>query len=413
MREGRTWLAVAAVGGVGMGASLAVGRLFGMQGGDLLRLVVTMGPSLVATVVAASIARPLLARSRIVWRMVAIATAATAIGLANLVVVSGLMFVSRHDALVVAVILGYALAAGIGTALILVRSSRGGIERLVATARRIGGGDLQARVGPLEAEPEVQMLAVTIDNMAMRLARSIEREREVEGMRRDLLTAVSHDLRTPLSSLKAATEALGQGIVQDPTDVRRYVDEMRAAVDALIALVDDLFEIVGADGAGLASAGDVRFESVVDSAITICEPLASAKGIEVRTELDGARDVLCSPRLERVLQNLLVNAVRHTHEGEITVRARLHDEDLIVEVSDTGEGIAASHLARVFEPFWRGDAARSSPGSGLGLTLAQRIVEHLGGRIWATSEPGAGATFTVILPARPAGGGRTERRSVP
>ena len=118
----------------------------------------------------------------------------------------------------------------------------------------------------------------------------------------------------------------------------------------------------------------------------------------MRADADTRREVSCSPRLERVLQNLLVNAVRHTDRGEVRVEARVEDASLVIDVTDTGEGIAESQLPKVFEPFWRGDAARSSPGSGLGLSLAKRIVEHLGGRIEASSQPGRGSRFTVTVP---------------
>src|SRR5207247_1019452 len=137
-----------------------------------------------------------------------------------------MMFVSGHDAQVLGILVAYSAAAGIGTALALARPSRAGIERLMATARRLGSGDLSARVGPLEAEPELRTLARTLDDMAAQLASSIEHERAVEGMRRDLFTAISHDLRTPLSSIKAISEALEEGVIAEPHEVRRYVGEM-------------------------------------------------------------------------------------------------------------------------------------------------------------------------------------------
>ena len=112
------------------------------------------------------------------------------------------MFLSGHAAKVLGILVAYSVAAGAGTALALARSSRAGIERLMATARRFGGGDLSARVGRLDAEPELRTLAATLDDMAAQISRSIEHERFVETMRRDLFNAVSHDLRTPLTRLR-------------------------------------------------------------------------------------------------------------------------------------------------------------------------------------------------------------------
>jgi len=398
MKEVRTALTVVAVAAAGIAGSLLVGRIDGLEGGDLLQLVIAMLPSLAATIVAVLIARPLLAKAPIGWRMVSIATIAAAISLANLVVAAQLMFVSGHDAKVLGILVAYAVAAGVGAALALARSSRGGVERLMAAARQLAQGDLTARVGAIDAEPELRTLAVLLDDMADRLGRSIEYERGVEAMRRDLFTAISHDLRTPLASVKAISEAIEQKVIDDPEEIGRYAGEMGIAIDALTAMVDDLFELVNADADHLASGRGARLGAVLESALRACEAYAHEKGVAMRTELDGAGGVSCSPRLERVLQNLLVNAIRHTDRGEVLVEARVDERDLVIHVTDTGEGIAESQLRMVFEPFWRGDAARSSPGRGLGLSLAKRIVEHLGGRIVATSRPGHGSRFTVRIP---------------
>jgi signal transduction histidine kinase len=398
MNRLRTSLIVVSVAATGIGISLLVGGVEGMGKGDLLKLVVATLPSLAGTVVAAAIAQPLLARASIVWRMMTIAAVAAAVSLANLILASRMMFVSSHDAQVLGILVAFSVAAGIGTAVALSRSSRAGIERLMATVRRLARGDMSARVGEIYAEPELRTLAQTLDDMAARLERSIEHERAVESMRRDLLTAVSHDLRTPLASIKAISEALEQGVIEQPGEVRRYVREMGTSVDTLTKMIDDLFELVQAEADDVAAETNVRLGSVLDSVLKACGVLAREKGIRVRAETNGASEVPCSPRLERVLQNLLVNAIRHTDDGEVVVGARLEGSALVIEVTDPGEGMAGWQLPLVFDPFWRGDAARSTPGSGLGLTLAKRIVEHLGGVIDVTSRRGEGSRFTVKVP---------------
>jgi len=129
------------------------------------------------------------------------------------------------------------------------------------------------------------------------------------------------------------------------------------------------------------------------------EPAAGEKRIAVSASLGGSGGVACSPHLERVLLNLLQNAVRHTPEdGTVRIEAHRAGERIELAVEDDGDGIATEELPRVFEPFWRGDRARSTPGSGLGLALAKRIVEALGGEISAESEPLRGARFLVTLP---------------
>jgi signal transduction histidine kinase len=238
--------------------------------------------------------------------------------------------------------------------------------------------------------------------MAAKLQSSMAREKQAVTMRNDLITAVSHDLRTPLAGLRAMLEAIEDGIAEDPATITRYVLEMRRAVDSLSGLVDDLFELVKLDaGAIEAEAERARLDEVVRTAIAACRTPAIEKGLEVITEIRGAESSLCSPRLARVLQNFVQNAIRHTpSDGTVRVKARRENGWLEVAVEDSGEGIEPEALDRVLEPFWRGDAARSHPGSGLGLALANRIVEALGGRIQVESELHRGSRFAVLLPDR-------------
>jgi two-component system, OmpR family, sensor histidine kinase BaeS len=133
--------------------------------------------------------------------------------------------------------------------------------------------------------------------------------------------------------------------------------------------------------------------------VTTCELQALQKGLLVHTDLNGAEEAACSPRLGRVLQNLLQNAIRHTpSDGTVRIEARRGGGKLELAVEDTGEGIPPESLDRVFEPFWRGDPARVGPGSGLGLALAKRIVEALGGSIIAESRPIRGARIELVVP---------------
>jgi signal transduction histidine kinase len=231
---------------------------------------------------------------------------------------------------------------------------------------------------------------------------AIERQRGVEGQRRDLITAISHDLRTPLASLRAMAEAIDEEVVDDPATMRRYAREMRRSTEALATLVDDLFELAQLEAEAIeAEARRATVEEVVGSALSACGAHAARKGLRLVTRLDGAGSVPCSPRLGRVLQNLIQNAIRHTPaDGTVRVEARRDRGSLRLVVSDTGEGIPADSLDRVFDPFWRGDAARGGEGSGLGLALSARIVKSLGGQIRVESEPARGSRFAVLVPDR-------------
>jgi signal transduction histidine kinase len=165
-------------------------------------------------------------------------------------------------------------------------------------------------------------------------------------------------------------------------------------------MVDDLFELVQID-AGAIEAEDtrVRLAEVVGSALDTVRHDATTKNLRLLADLGDADAVACSPRVTRVLQTLLVNAVRHTPaDGTVRVEARRSAAGLELAVEDDGEGIPAADLPRIFEPFYRADAARSGPGAGLGLALARRIVEALGGRIEARAEVARGARFEIVLP---------------
>ena len=243
-------------------------------------------------------------------------------------------------------------------------------------------------------------MAATLDRMAERLQESIDSERRADRVRRDLVTAVSHDLRTPLAGLRAMVEAIDDGVVDDSEGLHTYITEMRQSVHSLSQLVDDLFELVQLDASAIeAESGRARLEAVVAAAVDACRGNALEKRLRMETDLGDAGQRLCSPRITRVLQNLLQNAIRHTPaDGTVRVKARVDTDRLELVVTDTGEGIPASQLDRVFEPFWRGDGARSTPGAGLGLALAKRITETLGGDIRVDSPPREGTRFAVVLP---------------
>ncbi len=400
--SGRTstgwWVTAVVVAGVA--GTLLIGAFLGMGAADLRGiggLILTAG---VLTAAAALVAQRLLRGASLRLRFVALPIVAVAVTGANLVLLYTRMAVSHHDTVVVVTLLCYSLAAGLAVAIVLARRSSTAVGQLEETAEAIGHGDLEARVGRLNAGAELDALAGTLDDMATRLAEAQARERAAESTRRDLIAAVSHDLRTPLASLRAMVEALDEGIVSDPASVERYVREMRRSTTQLSVLVDDLFEFAQLDaGAIAAETRRVRLDDVVASAVAAVEPSAREKGLHLSMDLGDAADAVCSPRLARVLQNLLVNAVRHTPaDGAVSIQATRNEDRLAVAVEDTGEGIAPEDLERVFEPFFRADPSRSGAGAGLGLALAKRIVETLGGRISAEPADPAGARFALEVP---------------
>lgn len=401
-RESRIGIAgfAAAVTAVGAAATLGLGAVLGMPGEDLGSLAVSLAPATVLSVLAASVAAKLLAGASIRRRTLGAVAVASLVGLANMLILGALMYLDSDAVSHLAVLLLYSAAAGMGAALALTRSTTSAVNRLSETARRLGDGELDARIGPIVAEPELTELARTLDDMAVRLEDSIERERELEAHQLDMITAASHDLRTPLASLRAMIEAIEDGIVPEGPERDRYMTEMGKSVDSLTALTDDLFELVKLEaGAIEADTEQSRVGDVAAAALALCEGAALEKGLQIRAGLGVAAEARCSPRLARVIQNLVQNAIRHTPAGgSVTIRAGLDDDAISLVVEDDGEGIAPEALEQVFEPFWRGDSARSSKGSGLGLTLVKRIVEGLGGEVTVSSAPMGGARFAVSLP---------------
>ena len=396
----RPLVLMASVAVVGAATTLAIGAVTGMSGHDLVRLLIVLVPAAAATALTTWVARPLLARSSLRQRMLAVALVGVAVGLANLAVLARLMFASGHDVGLIVVLLAYAGASGLGAALAVASSTADALRRVQGVASELADGNLAVRVGPLRAGAELDALAGGLDEMAARLQVALARERALDVSRRDLITAVSHDLRTPLASIRAMVEAIDEGVVDDGQTLRRYTSEMRRSVDQLVSLVDDLFELVQVEAGALEhERGRAPLKDVVGTALAMVEPDAERKRVWLLSDLGVAGDVACSPRMTRVLQNLLVNAVRHTPaDGSVRIQARRDDRCVEVSVEDTGEGIEPAHLDRVFEPFYRADPARSGGGAGLGLALARRIVEALGGRINVESRPAEGSRFAVTIP---------------
>jgi signal transduction histidine kinase len=388
---------------LGAAGALLIAAALGMKASELAHLAGLLAPAVVVTVVAATLASSLLRRTSLRQRYLAIAAVGTLVALGNLFALTQAMLVSTRTATVLAVVLTYASAAGLAAAFVSARSSASALDRVTGTAELLGDGDLSARVGSLEAGPELDRLAATIDQMADRLQALRDREQRVENVRRDLITAVSHDLRTPLANLRAMVEAIDDRVVADPPTMRRYAAHMRGAVGQLSSLVNDLFELVQVDaGAIEAEVERARLDHIVASAIATVEMEASHKGVRLATDVRGSETAMCSPHVIRVLQNLLVNAVRHTPaDGTIRIEGRRQPEALRLVVEDSGEGIHEHDLPHVFEPFYRADAARAGDGAGLGLALAERIVHALGGAIEVSSGPNRGARFDVTLPLSP------------
>jgi signal transduction histidine kinase len=253
------------------------------------------------------------------------------------------------------------------------------------------------------------VLVLAIGLVTMRIAALAEREREraaAEATRRELVAAVSHDLRTPIASLRLLVEAVDDEIVDEETR-RRYLATMQTHIASLSTMIDDLFELSRIEAGDINwTLRQVELALLVDETVAAMRPEARANGVEIRTEMEaeGLTARADPERIQRVLFNLIRNAIHHTPaDGSVTVRAEATREGIEVEVADTGEGIPPPERERIFEPFYRGgpDGARDSDGAGLGLAISRAIVETHGGRIWiAPGESGTRVRFALPLGTR-------------
>ncbi len=322
--------------------------------------------------------------------------------LATVAIGAAVMFVSPHDAWMTIAIVLFAAVVATRAAQLLLRGA-------VRDVRAIGDGlhalERGERAIAIEASSgrELEELARTANRMIAALSAEERARDTADTARRQVIAAVSHDLRTPLSTLQLLAQALEDDLV-DAATARRYVRTIGANVRTLGTLIDDLFELSCLDAGEVAwSTGAVDLPELVDEAIELVRPTIEASGIALRTELapDLAPADANADKLRRVLLNLLQNAIHHTPpDGSVAVRAAAVDGAVEIEVADTGAGIAAEDRAHVFEPFYRGgdEVARTRPGSGLGLAISRAIVEAHGGRIWlADAEDGTRVRFTLPI----------------
>ena len=298
-----------------------------------------------------------------------------------------LMFVSSHDAFFTILATAYCALLALLAARLLSRRVLDDVRAVEAGLAAVGEGrrDVQLGVG---GEDEIARLAREVESMVDRLART-------EAARNDLVAAVSHDLRTPITSLRLLVEALDDDIV-DAQERRSYLAKLRTHVAALGALIDDLFEL------SRLRAGDIRWsmervrlrELVTETVEAMRRDDAPRLLVDVPVDLAPAR--AAPEQIQRVLFNLIQNAIRHTPaDGSVTVRAEAAGGEVHIEVADTGSGIAAADRDRVFEAFVQG-GARSNGSAGLGLAISRAIVEAHGGRIWlGSSTDGTSIRFTL------------------
>lgn len=343
------------------------------------------------------------------WQLGLVALVAVLTVLGGVLAVSQRMLLSDHDlevvtlvtlvGAVVALVVAFCLGAAI------VRWSAG----LQAGVRGVADGTTY--VAESRGPAEFRALSAEVHQMQERLAQSREREMRLESARRELVSWVSHDLRTPLAGLRAMSEALDDDMAPDPA---RYRHQMRSEVDRMSRMVDDLFELSRIHAGVLPMAPEaLSLGDLVSEAIAGAEPVARERGVSVGGSVEPGLVVVADPGgIARVLSNLVTNALRHTPAGgEVEILAHTIGDRVELSVTDGCGGIAADDLSRVFDVAWKGNTARTPDArdvhggqAGLGLAIVKGIVEahfgevHVDNVTGPTQQP-SGCRFLVRLPA--------------
>lgn len=352
----------------------------------------------------------LLRRRSLRWQLALVATVSVATVLVGVVAIAQLMLISPHDLEVVMLVALAAAAISLGVASILSEALVRWSRQVQAHVRRIGGGLPDEPQPPAPAE--LRDLAEELSVARRRLEEAVARESRLEESRRELVSWVSHDLRTPLAGIRAMAEALEDGIAADPA---RYHRQIRGEVVRMVAMVDDLFELSRIHAGVLRVQPEVVLLSdLVSEAIAGADPVARARRIRLDGEVPAGLEVAVDPGgLSRVLANLIVNGIRHTpSDGTVQVSARAVGGDVELAVVDGCGGIEPGTIERVFDVSFRGAEARTpedpadphpTARAGLGLAIVKGIVEAHRGHVEVANigeEPGqvTGCRFVVRLP---------------
>ncbi|WP_036487962.1 sensor histidine kinase [Nocardioides sp. Iso805N] len=365
-------------------------------------LGVALGCALVVGAIGLLVAR-LIRRRSLRWQLLLVATVAALGAYAGALAIAQLMFLSAHDLTVMTLVSSVSAVVATLVAAVVGRAVSGWSTVLHEQVRGLELGTpprLDDR-GPAE----LRALSAELADVQQRLESSRQRELWLEESRRELVSWVSHDLRTPLAGLRAMAEALEDGIAADPD---RFHRQIRADVDRMAAMVDDLFELSRIHAGVLKlNPTTLALSDLVSEALAGAAPVATAHSIRIGGSVDAGLEVSADPAgLSRVLSNLLMNAIRHTPaDGVVEVTGRRRGDAVELSVSDGCGGLRPGELQRVFDLGWQGDQARTradgslAQGAGLGLAIVKGIVEAHSGRVQVENvESTRGCRFSVLLP---------------
>ena len=342
------------------------------------------------------------------WALLVVMILTVALIFVNVWFTAHLMFISEYDLGVTGLLLIFAGVIALIFGFFVSSAITESIREMAKAAEQVAQGKLDTRL-EVRGNDELAEFAKTFNWMATSLQEVDEQKRRLDQERRDLIAYASHDLRTPVTSIRAMIEAMIDGVVSDAQTTDRYLHNMELEIEHLTRLIDNLFELAQLD------AGHVKLDyqmaslrDLISDTLGSMSVRAQQQGIALSGEVDPGVDMLyiAPDKVQRILSNLLDNALRYTPQGgKVSLKATLEAENVKVIVRNSGTGMANLDLSQVFTRFYREERSRAQSkdghrGAGLGLAITRGFVEAHGGKIWAETDPLEGVTFTFTLPRR-------------
>ena len=323
----------------------------------------------------------------------------------NVWVIARFTFIQMHYLALTSLLLVFAGLSALSIGFFASRSMTERLSRLRDATGALAERDFSVRLN-ISGNDEIAQLADTFNDMAQKLGEVEAQKAELERTRRNLTAWVSHDLRTPLASLRVMIEAMQDGVVSDPATTQRYLSQSRAEIEHLTALIDDLFALAQLDVGHLRLNWQrASLRDLISDTLGSLDAQSRQAGITMEGQVADDVDVvrMAPDKIQRALSNLLDNAIKYSANGaSVTLRAWRAGDDIRMDIHNSGSHIPPEALPRLFDSFYRGEGSRAQArdgerGTGLGLAIARGFIEAHGGHIQAASGEN-GTTFSVTLP---------------